>query len=132
MLMVYPIKSAYQRLEKEALEGLGVVEKLKAEKSDFPAITHADFSSRIQTVEANDHPRFHALLSAFHKQTGCPMLLNTSFNERGEPIVTTARDAFFAFMRTGIDVLVLENIVLEKSQVAHLDPADFEQVFDLD
>ncbi|MFK7970253.1 MAG: carbamoyltransferase [Bacteroidia bacterium] len=132
MLMVYPIKEAWRKTTPEALAGMSVVEKLAKDKSSFPAITHADFSSRIQTVSAENNAAFHQLLGAFFKQTNCPILLNTSFNERGEPMVATAKDAFMAFMRIGIDVLVLNKHIIHRSHVSHLDEKDFERQFELD
>lgn len=107
-------------------------EKLAVPKSNLPSITHADFTARLQTVTPSSNPRFHALIEAFEQRTGYPMLINTSFNERGEPIVNTARDAFHAFMRTSIDVLVLNNYLIEKKDVAHLPIEDFAVVFQAD
>ena len=115
MLKVYPLKERWRSCDESALSGHSIQEKLDLPKSIFPAVTHADFSCRVQTVSKSEHPRFHALLTAFHEKTGCPMLLNTSFNERGEPIVATAADAFAAFERTGIDMLVVGNVVMEKN-----------------
>jgi carbamoyltransferase len=83
-------------------------------RSTVPAITHVDYSARLQTVDAVRQPRFHALLEAFYAQTECPMLVNTSFNVRGEPIVCTPEDAYRCFLATDMDVLVLENCVIEK------------------
>ncbi len=83
-------------------------------RSTLPAITHVDYSARVQTVNAADQPDFHAILSAFEVETGCPVLVNTSFNVRGEPIVNTPQDAYRCFMRTDIDLLVLEDCLLEK------------------
>jgi carbamoyltransferase len=85
-------------------------------RSVVPAITHVDYSARIQTVSRKTHPAFHAILSAFERRTGCPLVVNTSFNVRSEPIVCTPADAYQCFMRTGIDVLVLNMFVLRKSQ----------------
>jgi carbamoyltransferase len=84
-------------------------------RSSIPAVTHVDYSARLQTVDATRQPRFHALLQAFHEQTGCPMLVNTSFNVRGEPIVCTPEDAYRCFEATDMDVLVMEDCVVEKS-----------------
>jgi carbamoyltransferase len=89
---------------------------LKVPLSDIPAVTHVDYSARVQTVAEQDNPRFHALLSAFKARTGCPVLANTSFNVRGEPIVLTPQDAFRCFMGTGLDVLVVGNCLLEKDR----------------
>jgi len=87
--------------------------------ADLPAITHIDGSARLQTVDGQDHPGFAGLLSAFNRLTGCAVLLNTSFNQRGEPIVCTTFDAFFCFLRARLDVLVLEDIVVEHSGIPH-------------
>jgi carbamoyltransferase len=98
--------------EQNALFG---IDKLKAPRSTIPAITHVDYSARVQTVHADTNPRFHALLRAFENQTGCGVLVNTSFNVRGEPIVCTPEDAFRCFMRTEMDYLVIENLLLAKT-----------------
>ncbi len=98
--------------EQNALFG---IEKLKAPRSTLPAITHVDYSARVQTVHADTNPRFHALLREFENLTGCGVLVNTSFNVRGEPIVCTPEDAFRCFMRTEMDYLVIENLLLAKT-----------------
>jgi hypothetical protein len=85
-------------------------------RSQIPAVTHVDFSARVQTVDAERNPTFHALLSEFYKLTGCPVLANTSFNVRGEPIVCTPEDAYRCFLATGMDLLVLEDCVVEKAR----------------
>ena len=90
------------------------IDLLNVPKSDIPAVTHVDYSARIQTVTKETNPRYYALLKAFEEKTGCAVLINTSFNVRGEPIVCTPEDAFRCFMRTEMDVLVLENYVLLK------------------
>ena len=97
--------------ERQALSGF---DRLNAPRSTIPAVTHVDDSARIQTVHADTHPRYHALLEAFRVRTGCPVLVNTSFNVRGEPIVCTPEDAFRCFMDTEIDLLVVGNIVARK------------------
>jgi len=99
--------------EEQAMFG---IDKLNAVRSDIPAVTHVDYSARIQTVHAETNPRFHALLSRFKARTGCPVLVNTSFNVRGEPIVCTPEDAFRCFMGTDIEVLVAGNCFLSKSK----------------
>ena len=86
-------------------------------RSTIPAVTHVDYSARVQTVDAVRNPGFHGLLSAFLERTGCPVLVNTSFNVRGEPIVCTPRDAYRCFLATDMDALVLENFVLRKESV---------------
>jgi carbamoyltransferase len=90
------------------------IEKLNVVRSDIPAVTHVDYSARLQTVHAETNPRFHALLQRFKARTGCPVLVNTSFNVRGEPIVCTPEDAFRCFMGTDIEVLVAGNCLLRK------------------
>lgn len=97
--------------EQQALFG---IEKLNVPRSDIPAVTHVDYSARIQTVHAETHPRFHALLRRFEQLTGCPVIVNTSFNVRGEPIVCTPEDAFRCFMGTEIEALAVENCFLRK------------------
>jgi carbamoyltransferase len=101
-------------------------------RSEIPAVTHVDYSARVQTVHANTNPRFHALISRFKALTGCPVLVNTSFNVRGEPIVCTPEDAFRCFMGTEIEALALGNCFLRKEQQ---DPAlkiDYKEAFELD
>ncbi|MFN8309856.1 MAG: carbamoyltransferase [Chitinophagales bacterium] len=95
---------------------LPLMERLKTPRSSLQAVTHVDFSARIQTVSKSTQPRFHALLKAFQNLTQIPVLLNTSFNVRGEPPVCTPRDAYTCFMRTGMDVLVIGNLIFEKEQ----------------
>ena len=96
-------------------------------RSSLPAVTHVDYSARVQTVHAATNPRFHGLLTAFHARTGCPTLVNTSFNVRGEPIVCTPEDAYRCFMRTEMDVLVLENQILLKHEQPK--PAESDQTW---
>ena len=87
-------------------------------RSDVPAITHVDYSARVQTVDEARNPRFFGLLKAFHARTGCPILVNTSFNVRGEPIVCSPQDAYRCFLGTEMDALVLENTIVMKKDVA--------------
>ena len=109
------------------------IEKLNIPRSDIPAVTHVDYSARVQTVHADTNPGYYRLLQAFEAQTGCGVLVNTSFNVRGEPIVCSPQDAYRCFMRTEMDVLVLENCVLEKGQQAPLtDDGDWRTEFELD
>jgi carbamoyltransferase len=116
MLLVAPVNEE-RRLkvngEQAHLEG---IEKLKIPRSDVPAITHVDYSARVQTVDKERHGRFRLLLEKFEEKTGCPILINTSFNVRGEPIVCTPEDAYRCFMGTNMDVLVLEGFVLRKTE----------------
>jgi len=113
--------------------GLFGIEKLHIPRSTIPAVTHIDFSARVQTVHAETNPRFHRLLSCFEEKTGCPVLVNTSFNVRGEPIVNTPEDAYRCFMRTEMDYLVLENCLLAKSDQPRTDGDDsWKDEFELD
>lgn len=108
-------------------------EKLKTVRSDLPAITHVDNSARIQTVSRVHNPRYHALISAFHRKTGCPVVINTSFNVRGEPIVCTPQEAYTCFMRTHMDFLALGNTLLDKTaQQPWKDESDWREEFELD
>jgi len=116
MLLVATVR-AEKRLNAQAnpasLKGL---DKLKGKRSVVPAITHVDYSARIQTVDPQRHPRLHRLITAFKQRTGCPVIINTSFNIRGEPIVCSPQDAYRCFMATNMDVLVLENQILYKQE----------------
>jgi len=114
MLIVAPVREQLRiplTAEQEKLFG---IEKLKLKRSQLPAITHVDYSARVQTVHRETNPRYHALLTAFEQATGCGVLVNTSFNVRGEPIVCTPADAYRCFMRTEMDYLVVENFLLDK------------------
>ncbi|HEX6237045.1 MAG TPA: carbamoyltransferase [Acidimicrobiales bacterium] len=117
MLLVAPVATAHRRPEAVA-DGVIGLDKLKVPRSDIPAVTHVDHSARLQTVDRERHGRFHALLERFKQKTGCPVLINTSFNVRGEPIVCTPHDAYRCFMATNIDVLVIEHAVLQKQHQA--------------
>jgi carbamoyltransferase len=114
MLLVAPVRED-KRLEDAAADLRGLA-KLHQPRSVIPAVTHVDYSARVQTVDDERHPRFAALLRAFQRQTGCPVLVNTSFNVRGEPIVNSPEDAYRCFLATNMDVLVLENLVLERAK----------------
>ena len=100
--------------------------RLSQRRSEIPAVTHVDDSARIQTVEASKHPRLHALLTRFDALTGCPVLINTSFNIRGEPIVCQPEEAWRCLLATGMDVLVLENFVLRKEDQPSAETCDIE------
>ena len=114
MLLVADIAKKYQRPMTDEQKQLFGIEKLNVPRSDIPAITHVDYSARIQTVHKETNPRYHKLLSVFKSRTGCPVLVNTSFNVRGEPIVCTPEDAFRCFMGTGIEALAIGNCLLRK------------------
>ncbi len=116
MLLVAPVTEE-RRLAMTPEQGsLTGIEKLSVPRSTIPAVTHVDYSARIQTVNANDHPLYHDLLERFYEKTGCPVIINTSFNVRGEPIVCTPEEAFRCFMRTEMDYLVLGNFLLAKGE----------------
>jgi carbamoyltransferase len=118
MLLVAPIREEHRIPMTEAQQQLFGIEKLNVKRSELPAITHVDYSARVQTVHCDTNPRYYELLSEFKRYTGCSVLVNTSFNVRGEPIVCTPEDAYRCFMRTEIDFLVIENFLLAKSKQA--------------
>jgi carbamoyltransferase len=113
-------------------ERLFGIEKLNVPRSEIPAVTHVDYSARIQTVHRDTNPRYWALLSAFKQRTGSPVLVNTSFNVRGEPIVCTPEDAFRCFMGTEIESLVVGNCILRKEQQNPELARDYKDHFALD
>ncbi len=115
MLLVAAVKSTLRKDEKQPTTSADFLERLKAPRSTIPAVTHVDYSARVQTVSAEENPRFHRLLTEFERQTGCAVLVNTSFNVRGEPPVCTPEDAYRCFMRTGMDYLVIGNFLVAKA-----------------
>ena len=133
MLLVAPVKEEKQirmTAEQEALFG---IDKLHVPRSEIPAVTHVDYSARVQTVRREVNAPYHDLLAAFHRLTGCPLLVNTSFNVRGEPIVCTPEDAYRCFMRTEMDYLVLGNFLLSKQdQPQWHEDVSWQEVFELD
>jgi carbamoyltransferase len=132
MLLVADIVKERRRTMGEADNALFGIDKLNVVRSDIPSVTHVDYSARIQTVHRQTNPKFHALITAFHEKTGYPVLVNTSFNVRGEPIVHTPEDAFRCFMGTGLDVLVCGNCFLLKSDQDASLATRYEGAFDLD
>jgi carbamoyltransferase len=133
MLLVAPIKKERQIQMSEAERRLWGIDQLNVARSDIPAVTHIDYSARIQTVTRETNPNYYDLLAEFERQTGCAVLVNTSFNVRGEPIVCTPADAYQCFMRTHIDYLVLGPYLLDKSQQpAWKEGADWQRQFQLD
>ena len=133
MLIVALVQEKLRIDMSEEQQKLFGIEKLNIKRSQLPAITHVDYSARVQTVHRDTNPRFHALLSSFQRRTGCGVLVNTSFNVRGEPIVCTAEDAYRCFMRTEMDYLVLENYLLAKpDQPAWGKDEAWQDEFDLD
>ena len=132
MLLVADVVPSRQLAMSEQQQQLFGIEKLNVPRSSIPAVTHVDYSARIQTVHKEVNPRYHALISRFKQLTGCPVLVNTSFNVRGEPIVSTPEDAFRCLMGTEIDLLVVGNCVVEKLKQ---DPAlarDYKNAYELD
>ena len=116
MLLVAPVREERRKATSADDEALIGTDKLKQIRSDVPAITHVDYSARVQTVDANKHGRYYKLLKSFEQQTGSPVVINTSFNVRGEPIVCTPEEAYRCFMATNMDVLVLDRFVLLKEE----------------
>ena len=133
MLLVAPVVEKRRTPMMEDHHALWGIDLLNVPRSDIPAVTHIDYSARVQTVHKETNPRYYGLLKAFDAQTGCGVLVNTSFNVRGEPIVCTPEDAYRCFMRTEMDVLVLENCVLYKAeQKPVVEENDWRKEFELD
>jgi carbamoyltransferase len=132
MLLVAPVRVEHRRamsVEEQALFG---IDKLNVPRSSIPAVTHVDYSARVQTVDADTNPRYHALISAFKRLTNCGVLVNTSFNVRGEPIVWTPEDAFRCFRGSDIDVLAVGNCYLQKEEQNPALRIDYKDQFELD
>jgi carbamoyltransferase len=133
MLLVAPVREDRRKAMTDAQKALFGIDKLNIERSDLPAITHVDYSARIQTVDPERHPRYYAILKAFEARTGYGILVNTSFNIRGEPIVCTPEDAYRCFMFTDMDALVLENCLCLKENQPNMPGADaYKRKFKLD
>jgi carbamoyltransferase len=132
MLLVAPVNKIHQRPMTDEEQELFGIDKLNVPRSVIPAVTHVDYSARVQTVHVETAPRYHALISRFKSLTGCPIVVNTSFNVRGEPIVGTPEDAFRCFMGTEIDVLVVGNCFLEKGEQDQSLRRDYKGSFELD
>lgn len=132
MLMVADVVESKRRAMTDEENALFGIEKLNVPRSDIPAVTHVDYSARIQTVHAETNPRYHALLESFKAKTGCPILVNTSFNVRGEPIVCTPEDAFRCFMGTETEALVVGNCFLRKEEQNPDLIEDYKNAFELD
>ena len=132
MLMVADVVEKRRRTMTNSEQALFGIDKLNVPRSDIPAVTHVDYSARVQTVHVETNPRYHALISAFRDLTSCPVIVNTSFNVRGEPIVCTPEDAFRCFMGSEIEVLAVGNCYLRKEAQ---DPAlkkNYQDAFELD
>ena len=132
MLTVANVKSEKCIKMNKDEEKLFGIEKLNIKRSEIPAVTHVDYSARIQTVSKNRNPKYYKLLTEFNKKSGCPIVVNTSFNVRGEPIVNTPEDAFKCFMGTELDVLAIGNFYLEKEKQAKSLNIDYKKNFELD
>jgi carbamoyltransferase len=135
MLLVAPVVEKLRRKMSTEEEKLFGIEKLNIVRSTIPAITHVDYSARVQTVRREDNPVYYDTIAEFERLTGCPVVVNTSFNVRGEPIVCTPEQAFTCFMRTEMDCLVMEDYVLlkeEQGRVAFKDNKAWEEEFQLD
>ena len=132
MLLVADVKKDKQINILDKQKNLFGIEKLNIKRSLVPAITHVDYSARIQTVHKVTNPRYYKLLSEFKNITKCPILVNTSFNVRGEPIVCSVEDAFNCFMGTNLDILVIENFILFKNDQVQSLNKDYKDNFKLD
>jgi carbamoyltransferase len=115
MLLTARVKAS-RCIEVSCHSASNLSERVNQVRSDVPAVTHVDYSARVQTVSQGTAPRFHSLIKAFEDRTGCGVIINTSFNVRGEPIVCTPEDAYRCFMRTGMDYLALGNFLLDKAE----------------
>jgi carbamoyltransferase len=132
MLVVGGVAEDRRRQTGDEEKTLFGIDKLNAARSQIPAVTHVDYSARVQTVHGDTNPRYHALITRFKELTGCPVIVNTSFNVRGEPIVCTPEDAFHCFMGTEIDVLVVGNCYLEKEDQDTNLKRDYKDAFEFD
>jgi carbamoyltransferase len=133
MLIVAPVQESLRIPMTPEQEQLFGIEKLNVPRSELPSITHVDYSARVQTIHKETNPRYYDLIHNFEKQTGCPVIVNTSFNVRGEPIVGSPEDAYRCFMRTEMDYLVLENFLLAKTEQTPWEKDDsWQKEFELD
>jgi carbamoyltransferase len=133
MLLTADVRKELRRETTTAEQALWGIEKLNVPRSSIPAVTHVDYSARLQTVRCETNPLYYAILSAFKARTGCPVVVNTSFNVRGEPIVCTPEDAWRCFMRTAMDALVLEDhVLLREEQPEYVETEEWKSKFTLD
>ena len=132
MLLVSDIRSEKKIEMTEDQKKLFGIDKLNIKRSEIPAVTHVDYSARIQTVHKQTNPRYYKLLTKFKNETGCPVLINTSFNIRGEPIVCSVQDAFKCFMGTNLDILVCEDFILFKEKQDKKLEKNYQSDFELD
>ncbi|MBM3255172.1 MAG: hypothetical protein FJZ08_02595, partial [Candidatus Omnitrophica bacterium] len=133
MLLVAPVKEEKRVGPQTSDLDLCGFDKLKSKRSEIPAVTHVDYSARVQTVKREDNPLYYDMINTFYKKTGSPVIINTSFNVRGEPLVCSPEDAFRCFMRTEIDYLIMGSFLLDKKeQKPVLEDKKWQQVFELD
>ena len=132
MLLVAPVAESRQIPMTEDQQKLFGIDKLNVPRSTIPSVTHVDYSARIQTVHKESNPRYYQLISKFKELTGFPVLVNTSFNVRGEPIVSTPEDAFRCLMGTGIELLVVGNCIMEKEMQNEALKLDYKNAYELD
>ena len=133
MLLTAGVRESRRLPMPQQADNLWGIDLLNVPRSDIPAVTHIDYSARVQTVHKDTNPKYYKLLEAFEARTGCPVIVNTSFNVRGEPIVGSPEDAYRCFMRTGIDLLVLGNQLVYKADQKPVETdADWRKEFVLD
>ena len=132
MLLVSDVVKEKRRMMTEEEKSLFGIDKLNIKRSDIPAVTHVDYSARVQTVHKETNPKYYKLISEFKKKTGCPVIVNTSFNVRGEPIVNTPEDAFKCFMGTEMDILVIENCLVRKEKQNKSLKIDYKNKYEFD
>ena len=133
MLLVANVQKDKQLKMTEEHNSLFGLDKLNVVRSEVPAVTHVDYSARIQSVNEQTNPRFHQMLTKFNEKYGCPVVVNTSFNVRGEPLVCTPEEAYLCFMRTEMDYLIIGNFLLDKYKHRKLsDNFDWQTEFELD
>jgi len=133
MLLVAPVKKEIRREMSDEEQRLFGIDKLNVVRSSIPAVTHVDYSARIQTVSKEDNPLYYQMIAKFDEKYGCPVIINTSFNVRGEPIVCTPEDAYLCFMRTNMDYMIMSNYLIEKKEQKPLDKdIDWLKKYELD
>ena len=132
MLLVSEVNKSKQIKITDNEKKLFGIDKLNSKRSEIPAVTHVDYSARIQTVHKETNPKYHSLISEFKKITNCPVLVNTSFNVRGEPIVCSIKDAFKCFMGTNLDILIIEDFILHKNDQDKNLSSNYKESFEKD
>ena len=133
MLIVAPVREEHRQQMTDEQDKLFGIDKLNVKRSAIPAITHVDYSARVQTVHPDDNPLYYDMIKSFRELTGCPVIINTSFNVRGEPIVCTPEHAYTCFMRTDMEYLSVGPYLLEKSaQPPWREEGDWREEFELD